>query len=165
VLIPIVHNAETQGAVLSYCEELAKSLRSVHYHGLPLQVIVDKRDLRGGEKTWGWIKKGIPLRLEIGPREMEAEQFALARRDKPHKETTSVRKGELPHRIPQILDEVQKALRFRNQHTVKIDKKSDFNDFFTGSGDEIHGGFALCHWNGDPAIEAKVKEDLNVTIR
>ena len=169
VLIPIVHDAETRETVLSYCEELAKSLRSVHYHGLPLQVIVDKRDLRGGEKTWGWIKKGIPLRLEIGPREMEAEQFSLARRDKPHKETTPLARAEFISRIPQILDEVQeelyrKALLFRNQHTVKIDKKSDFNDFFTG-GDEIHGGFALCHWNGDPAIEAKVKEDLNVTIR
>jgi prolyl-tRNA synthetase len=170
VLIPIIHNAQMQGAVLTYCEELAKSLRTHHYHGHPLQVIVDKRDLRGGEKTWGWIKKGIPLRLEIGPREMEAEQFSLARRDKPHKETTAVRRGELSARIPQILDEVQealyqKALRFRNQHTVKIDKKSDFDAFFAGSGDEIHGGFALCHWNGDPAIEAKVKADLNVTIR
>src|SRR5579862_3619921 len=56
VIIPIIHNAEMQGSIHSYAEELAKHLRSVHYHGLPLQVIVDKRDLRGGEKTWGWIK-------------------------------------------------------------------------------------------------------------
>ncbi len=169
-IIPIVHNADARESVLSYCEQLAKNLRSVHYHGIPLQVIVDSRDLRGGEKTWSWIKKGIPLRLEIGPREMEAEQFGLARRDKPHKETIPVRRSELMARIPQILDEIQdhlyrKATAFRDQHTVKIDKKSDFHDFFAEKGDEIHGGFALCHWNGDPAIEAKVKEDLNVTIR
>jgi len=69
-----------------------------------------------------------------------------------------------------ILEEIQsnllaKATQFRDQHTVEIETKKEFYEFFTSKGDEIHGGFALCHWNGDPAIEEKVKEDLNVTIR
>ena len=70
-----------------------------------------------------------------------------------------------------ILDDIQdallaKATAFRNQHTVKIDRKEDFYNFFTAkTEDEIHGGFALCHWNEDPAVEQKIKEDLNVTIR
>ncbi len=170
VIVPIIHSAETRGAVIEYCEQLAQSLRSLHYGGVPLKVIVDARDLRGGEKNWSWIKKGVPLRLEIGPREIEAEQFHVARRDKPHKETVPVRRGEISTRIPILLDEIQnhlykKATAFRDQHTVNIDKKGDFTDFFADKGDEIHGGFALCHWNGDPAIEAKVKEELNVTIR
>jgi len=170
VLIPIVHNPETRDAVVGYCEKLGKELRSVSYHGDPLRVLVDARDMRGGEKSWSWIKKGVPLRLEIGPREMEAGQFSLARRDKPHRETTPVKQSEISYRVPEILDEIQsqllaKAKQFQDENTVIIDQKSDFYDFFKAKEDEIGGGFALCHWNGDPAIEAKVKEDLNVTIR
>jgi prolyl-tRNA synthetase len=170
VIIPIVHSEESKSSVIDYAEKLAKSLRSVHYQGLPLKVIVDTRDLRGGEKMWSWVKKGVPLRLEIGPREIESGLFNLARRDKPHKETLPIERSELAEKVTEILDEIQnnlyrKALAFREAHTVKIDKLADFNAFFADKGDVIHGGFALCHWNGDPAIEAKVKDELNVTIR
>jgi prolyl-tRNA synthetase len=127
---------------------------------------VDRRDLRSGEKSWGWIKKGIPLRLEVGLREIEAGVLKICRRDKPHKETTAFSLEGVTH----LLEEIQasllaKATQFRDLHTVEIDSRQEFYDFFTAKGDEIHGGFALSHWNGDPAIEAKVKEDLNVTIR
>ncbi len=68
VLIPVIHQEERKAAVLSYCEALAAELRRVPFDGQPLKVIVDARDLRSGEKNWHWIKKGIPLRLEIGER-------------------------------------------------------------------------------------------------
>jgi prolyl-tRNA synthetase len=171
VIIPIVHDEEARAKVISYCEQLASTLRKVRYADQPLGVIVDKRDLRGGEKSWSWIKKGVPLRLEIGLREMDSKQLQLARRDKPHRETTSFHADELVASIGDVLDDIQqnllaKATDFREQHTRKIDKKSDFYDFFTSKKEEeIHGGFALCHWNGDAAVEKKVKEDLNVTIR
>lgn len=166
VFIPIIHSEEAKSKIMAHCEELAASLRKIWYEGQPLRVIVDGRDLRGGEKSWGWIKKGIPLRVEVGLREIEAGQLNVARRDKPHKETTPFSiDGVVP-----LLEEVQKSLlaratQFRNQHLVEIDSKEEFYAFFTAQGEEIHGGFALCHWNEDPAIEAKVKEDLNVTIR
>ena len=72
--------------------------------------------------------------------------------------------------VVSILEDIQanllaKATEFRDRHTVEIQNQKEFYDFFTAKGEEIHGGFALCHWNGDPVIEAKVKEDLNVTIR
>jgi len=170
VIIPILHNPDMRERVLQYCNEMAQSLRKIHYDGQPLKVIVDTRDLRGGEKSWSWIKKGVPLRLEIGLREIESEQFALARRNYPHKETLSIHRTELEAQVPHILDEIQKnlyekALRFQESHTHKINTKAEFYAFFADQGDEIHGGFALCHWNEDPTIEAKVKEDLNVTIR
>lgn len=170
VIIPIVHNSETKEDVVRYCNQLAGELRKIQYHGESLKIIVDVRDLRGGEKTWSWIKKGVPLRIEIGPREIEAEQFGLARRTCPHKETLSLARGELEARLPVILDEMQKhlydkAFHFQKSHTHNLDTKAAFYDFFSDKGDEIHGGFALCHWNQDPAIEAKIKEDLNVTIR
>ena len=171
VIIPIVHSDESREKVIGFCENLARDLRKVRYADYPIQVIVDKRDLRGGEKSWSWIKKGVPLRLEIGPREVDSGQIQLARRDKPHRETTPVNADQLAGSISEILDEIQnnllaKALAFREKNTVRIDHKKEFYDFFTAkSEDEIHGGFALCHWNGDPLVEQKVKEDLNVTIR
>lgn len=170
VLIPIVHNPEMRDAIVGYAENLAKELKDAVYDGEGLKVLVDKRDMRGGEKSWSWIKKGVPLRLEIGPREVEAEQFSVARRDKPHKETVSIHRSELHKEIPRLLDAMQnhllqKATDFREANTVKIDSKKDFDEFFKAKDEEIGGGFALCHWNGDPAIEAKVKAEHNVTIR
>ncbi len=165
VIIPVIHNEETKEAVLQFAETLAMELKN---NGV--LALVDKRDLRGGEKTWSWIKKGIPLRLEIGPREIEAGEFALARRDKPHKETIKISRKDLAKRTSEILDEIQKnlyqkAVAFRDEHTLKIDKMEDFIQFFSGKEDGISGGFALCHWNGDPKVEKEIKEKYNVTIR
>lgn len=170
VLIPIVHSAETKELVIGYCQRVAQQLKATSYEGEPIRVVVDTRDLRGGEKNWSWIKKGVPIRIEIGPREVESEALRIARRDHPHKETVPLTREELSHRLPEILADIQKnllakATRFREENTVKIDKLSDFDDFFKGSDEEINGGFALCHWNGDPAIEAKIKQEKNVTIR
>jgi prolyl-tRNA synthetase len=166
VIIPIIHNEEAKPKVMAYCEELAAKLRNLHYDHQPLRVIVDARDLRAGEKSWGWIKKGIPLRIEVGLREIEAGQLHVLRRDLPHKESTPFHLDKVIH----LLEEMQanllaKATAFRDQHIVEIDSKEEFYRFFTAKGEEIHGGFALCHWNGDPQIEERVKEDLNVTIR
>ena len=170
VIIPIVHNEEMRDAVISYAETLAKELRLVSYDGEGVKVLVDKRDLRGGEKSWSWIKKGVPLRLEVGQREMEAGVFNVARRDKPHRETVSVARDDLKSHVPLLLGAMQKnllekATDFREANTVRIDRLEGFHEFFKAKEDEIGGGFALCHWNGDPAIEQKVKEELNVTIR
>jgi prolyl-tRNA synthetase len=172
VIVPIVHSEEAKSTVFAYCEKLREALKKIVYRGRPLQVLFDTRDLRSGEKNWGWIKKGVPLRLEVGLRDIEAGKLPLARRDKPHKETKGVTPAELENEVVQILEEIQgnlllKATQFREKHTVKIDTKEQFYEFFQSkSGDaEIHGGFALAHWGEDPAIEAQVKNDLNVTIR
>jgi prolyl-tRNA synthetase len=166
VIIPIIHNEDARARIMSFCDELSDRLKQITYQGQSLKVIVDSRDLRGGEKGWHWIKKGIPLRLEIGLREIESGQFNIYRRDKPHREGSPFSvEGVVP-----LLEEIQanllaRATEFRDQNMVEINDKNEFYQFFTAQNEEIHGGFALCHWNEDPAIEAKVKEDLNVTIR
>ncbi len=167
VLVPVIHKEETKQEVLSYCHALAGALRHIPYHGTTLNVIVDERDIRGGDKTWGWIKKGVPLRIEIGPRDIDKDLLGVARRDKGHKEITSFAKEEFLQKVVTLLDEIQealyqKALKFRNDHTKKIDTKEEFYAFFKP---EIPGGFALSHWSGEEAVEEQIKKDLNVTIR
>jgi prolyl-tRNA synthetase len=173
VIIPILHKEETRAEVLAYCKSLATELRAVQYDGRPVHVIVDDKDIRGGEKVWSWIKKGIPLRLEVGPRDIAQDQFGLSRRDKPHKERVTLSKAELIGSIAQVLTDMQdnlyqKAISFRDAHSHRIDSKEEFYAFFTPKNSEepeIHGGFAYAHWCGDPAIEELIKKDLGVTIR
>jgi prolyl-tRNA synthetase len=136
-------------------------------------VVVDKREGRGGDKVWSWIKKGIPVYLEIGPRDMAGESVFVGRRDKNRKERYSQSRAEFVATIATLLDDIQKtlldkALAFREANTRRIDTKEDFYAYFTPKNSdkpEIHGGFALAHWNGSAEVEKKIKEDLNVTIR
>ncbi|MBI3236445.1 MAG: proline--tRNA ligase [Chlamydiales bacterium] len=173
VLLPVIHKPETRSAVLEYCHNLAGELRSLNYHGRSLSVVIDEREMRGGDKTWSWIKKGVPIRIEIGPRDIGVDQLPVARRDKPHRDISSVSRKELVEGIHSILDEIQnnlykRALDFRNAHTRKIDTKEEFYAFFTpknGENPEIHGGFALSHFADDPEVEEQIKKDLNVTVR
>ena len=142
-----------------------------------MRVELDDRDLGGGVKSWQWIKKGVPLRLEIGPRDIDKDSMFMGRRDKGPKEKAGVPRAELVAKIPAILQEIQdalfqRALAFRNEHTREINTKDEFYAFFAdpprkhaNDPTPIHAGFALAHFNGDPALEAKIKEDLKVTVR
>jgi prolyl-tRNA synthetase len=173
VILPILHKEETKEMVLDFCRKLLADLRGISYEGKPLQVVFDDRDMRGGDKTWSWIKKGVPLRLEIGPRDVASGKISIARRDRPHKETSQVSREDFLENVTSLLEEMQtaiyeKALAFRIANTHKIDSKEEFYRFFTPKNSEqpeIHGGFAFCHWSGDPEVEEIVKKDLNVTIR
>jgi len=124
-------------------------------------------------KSWEWIKKGAPVRIEIGPRDLEKGTVALARRDKSPKDKSFVAATDVPAQIVGILDEIQatllaRATAFRDENTKKIDSKEEFYAYFTpknANKPEIHGGFALTHWNGSAAVEEQIKTDLKVTIR
>ncbi len=136
VILPVIHKEETKAEVMQYCDTLADALRGVNYHGMPIRVQIDAREGRGGDKVWEWIKRGVPLRAEIGPRDIANDSVFLARRDKPHKERRSVPRGELLASITAELDDIQQSLftraaEFRQQHTRKIDDKDEFYAFFT----------------------------------
>ena len=172
VLMPILRKPEDQASVMEYVHRLADELRRQDYHGQPLRVEIDTRDI-GGTRNWDWIKKGIPLRLEIGPRDVAADAVFFARRDKDHRDKTSMARNQFVSEAGTILDDIQqslyqRALAFQQAHTRPIDEREAFYEFFTPRDierPEIHGGFALSHWCGDGSCEAKIKEDLGVTIR
>src|SRR5438309_954854 len=85
VIIPIIPKEGTRAAVLETCTKLAAQLRTGGYGDGPIEVEVDQRDLGGGVKNWEWIKKGVPLRVEMGPRDLESGKVAVSRRDQPVK--------------------------------------------------------------------------------
>ncbi len=173
VILPVTPREETRAAVLEAAGCLADAIRTQSFHGTPVVVEVDRRDLGGGVKNWEWIKKGIPLRIEIGPRDLEQGTVALSRRDAGAKAKSFEPAAELPDRIPSILQDIQdtlyrRALEWRDANTRMIDSKEEFYRFFTpenASKPGIHGGFALTHWNGSAEVEEMVKAELKVTIR
>jgi prolyl-tRNA synthetase len=173
VILPIIPKPEVRETVLKAARELADRIREQTFNRASIEVEVDERDLAGGAKSWEWIKKGVPLRIEIGPRDLEKGTVAIYRRDQAVKEKAFPVAADVPASLPALLQEIQdnlykKALTLREQHTVKIDSKSEFYAFFTPKNPnkpEIHGGFALAHFNGSRAVEEQLKNELKVTVR
>jgi prolyl-tRNA synthetase len=172
VLLPIIKKPSDRSIVMEYTESLVKELRDIFYDDRRLEIEIDDRDI-GGARGWDWIKKGIPLRVEIGPRDISNNSVFVGRRDRGHREKASIKRDHFVAEITAMLDEIQenlfkRALSLRETHTVTIEGKNEFYEFFTPENSEkpeIHGGFALSHWCGSDACELKIKEDLKVTIR
>lgn len=165
VILPLIHNPEAKEKILSYSHALREKLQKILYHDKNLVVKVDDRDIRSGEKMWGWVKKGVPIRIEVGPRELENNELSIAKRNKGHKDFEKQSEEELLKTITAQLDAIQEALyqkakAFRDTHIKEIDTKEEFYHFF-----ENEKGFALAHWSGDPAVEEEVQKELSVTIR
>jgi prolyl-tRNA synthetase len=173
VILPITPKEETRARVLETCDALALQLRGKKFADVAIEVEVDKRDLGGGVKNWDWIKKGVPIRVEIGPRDIETSSVAVSRRDQPVKSKESMSIQEFAASAPEMLMSIQqhlydRAKKFQEENTQVIESKKEFYEFFTAKNSnkpEIHGGFALAHWNGSREVEQQIKNDLKVTIR
>lgn len=172
-ILPIIKDPKDESDVLAYCDDLAQQIRKLTYADRSVEVIVDKRDMNAGEKSWNWIKKGIPIILEIGPRDMKNNSVFVALRDKTRKERYAQDKTEFVSSLVDLLDEIQnnlfqKAQSFQQSHTHNVNDLKSFEDFFTPQNKdkpEIHGGFARSHWCGNTECEEKISSSLSVTIR
>jgi prolyl-tRNA synthetase len=170
VVLPIYRNDDERTEVLSYCDSLVRELNGQSFSGGRVMAWIDDRDMRGGEKNWQHIKRGVPLRVEVGPRDIAKGGVFLSRRDDGQR--GPVERAEFVKTVGQRLDSIQddlfrRALDLRETNTHKIDSLDEFRAFFTPQNaekPEIHGGFALCHWNEDLAVNETLK-DLKVTIR
>jgi prolyl-tRNA synthetase len=173
VLLPIIRDESKREEIVTYCEEVAEKLKELTYHGRSLEVEIDDRDINAGERSWGWVKKGIPLRLEVGPKDMEKNSVFVGRRDRTNKERYGQDRNEFVDSVVEVLDDIQanllaRARTLQQENTVEIDTWDDFAAFFIPKNPkkpEIHGGFASAHWCGSETCENKPKTDLKVTIR
>jgi prolyl-tRNA synthetase len=172
VLLPIHRSPEEKSQVLPYVESLKKELEAQDFAGGKVRVQLDDRDIRGGDKNWHHVKRGVPLRAEIGPKDIAKNGVFLARRDTGEK--ASVERGQLVATIAQRLAEIQsnllaRALKFREDNTRTIDTLDEFLAYFTPQSKseettEIHGGFAMCHFAEGPELDDLLKKN-KVTIR
>ncbi|MCA9229804.1 MAG: proline--tRNA ligase [Planctomycetales bacterium] len=165
VILPIYRDDAERAEVLAYCESLQADLTAQRYDDEPVRVRIDDRDVRGGEKKWHWVKRGVPIRLEVGPRDVAAGKVFASRRDLGGK-GEGVERAAFVANVSSTLEEIQTALFeraavARSEATVKIDTLADFEAFFA---DSAPGGLAYCHFVDGPAMEAKLKE-LKVTAR
>ncbi len=159
VILPVIPSDDAREKVLTYARSVAESLSDIMFNGSGIVVELDRRDLRGGEKNWQWIKKGIPVRIEVGPRDIEKGNIVLYRRDRSHKEKLFMPLAELAGKLPSILQEIQdnyfaEALAFRKENLVTdVDDFESFRKIFTPENaelPEIHGAFVRAKWSEDP---------------
>jgi prolyl-tRNA synthetase len=170
VLLPIYRSDAERASVMPYVLSLKAELEDQTYAGEKVRVLLDDRDIRGGEKNWYHIKRGVPLRAEIGPKDIAQQAVFLARRDTGEKGSVPRQTlvAEIGQRLAQIQDNLlARARKLRDDHTRPIDTKEEFLEFFTPQNEEkpeIHGGFALCHISEGPELDEFLKQH-KVTIR
>jgi len=156
VIVPIGVSEEELETVNSKAQDIADQLE-----GKSIRVKIDNRDMRPGPRFFEWEKKGVPLRIEIGPKDVAAGSVVAVRRDTGEK--LSLTEEGLVDAISDMLDQIQKemlqkALDFRNEHTLATDDYQEFQKL-------VEGNFVKAHWCGSAECEAEIKAETRATIR
>ena len=161
VIIPIFTNDSERAETKAFAESIAERL---HSRLDRLKVVIDHRDdLRPAEKFFHWLQQGIPVRIEVGPRDVAKQCGMVARREVREKE--SVELESITAHVCDLLEKIQenlfqRALEFREQNTRRAKNYEEFCEIM-----KKEGGFVMAHWNGSPEVEAKLKGDTKATIR
>ena len=160
VIVPIYKTDEERAAVLENAQRLRRELIDAG-----IRVKMDERDgMSPGFKFNDWEMRGVPLRLELGPKDVAKSSVVLARRDRPGKEGKAfVPQQGIAGAVTQALGEIQKslydrALEFRKAHTAE---PADYGEFKTA----VEKGFAFSWWCGSSDCEEKIKDETKATMR
>ena len=160
VIVPIFKNDEEKALVFEAAKKIREQLVKAE-----VRVKVDEREGQSpGFKFNDWEMRGVPLRMEIGPKDVAKGSVVLARRDRPGKEGKAfVSQEGIAASVQQLLVEIQKALfdralAFRNSHTFE---PKNFDEFRQA----VETGFARSHWCGDSKCEEQIKEATKATLR
>lgn len=194
VIVPLGRDDETREKTYACADKIAAVLRATQYSGSPIRVTIDKREKESpGFKFNDWELKGACLRLEIGPKDLEAGSAMCARRDTGEKAPIAL--SDLNREIPILLEAMQnnlydRALAFREANTHRVDTWDEFVEALGGSearesggSDDSQptstrtaeppspltpnrtGGFILAHWDGTSETEEAISAATKATIR
>ena len=157
VIIPIAKNKEEEKDLKDYLEPITAALKKSK-----IRVYEDWTDNSPGFKFNEWEMKGVPLRMEVGPRDIKEQKVVLARRDE--KDKLFIPKDDVFDNIQRLLDNIQlklitQARDFRDKNTHIVKDYEDFKSIIS------KGGFVRCGWDGNSETEAKIKQDTKATIR
>lgn len=160
-LVPIFANEEERRQTLEFAQQIKQRLAEHIDH---LRIKIDERDnLRPGDKFFHWIQQGVPVRIEIGPRDVKQQAAMVARRDVRDKQ--SVPLDRIAEHVLTLLDQIQKdlyqrALDLRQANTYTATSYEEFKEIL-----KQKGGFIRAHWNGTRAVEEQIKAETKATIR
>jgi prolyl-tRNA synthetase len=159
VIVPIYKNQEDFARISKAAEKIKSDLEEAG-----LSVKYDDRDThKPGWKFSEYELKGVPVRIAIGPRDLDNNTVEIARRDTLEKKTVS--KDMVNDMVIGLMDEIQqsiyrKSLELRRDNTYKIDDWDEFREIM-----DKKPGFVLAHWDGTTETELKIKEETKATIR
>ena len=167
-IVPIYKNDEEMARVMAVANRVAAELRD---DGLSVK-LDDRNELKPGAKYYEWERKGVPIRLEIGPRDVDQNVVMAKLRIAPldangRAQKLTLKLDGLGAEIGRLLDEFQKflyqrALDLRTANTVSVDNWKDFTDVFAG---ENNSKFVWAHWDGTGETEQEIKAATKATIR
>ncbi|HIC22548.1 MAG TPA: hypothetical protein EYO84_03910 [Planctomycetes bacterium] len=158
VIVPIYKGEEQRGVVLEACGRMEAALKDSG-----ARTHLDDRDqFRPGYKFNEWELKGVPVRIEVGPRDLEKGEVVLAFRHNGEKKSLPIE--QVTAQVMNVLEEAQKglfekALASREDRTYTVDSYDEFKERIDG------GGFFLCHWDGTTETEEKIQNETKATIR
>jgi prolyl-tRNA synthetase len=168
VIVPIFKTPEERDLVLSKAKLLSDSLRAWPTQkanlGGPISVHIDLDETKSpGWKFAEWEVQGVPVRIEIGPKDLAKNQAVLARRDTGEKAFVPI--TEIPAKALDLLTEIQeslfrRALEFRNQNVTEVETYEEFKKAL-----DEKGGFIKAHWDGTAETEKAIKDETKATIR
>ncbi len=158
VIIPIIKNENSLAEIEKFLEPFLVELGEI---GIRFK-LDDRQKISPGFKFNEWEMKGVPIRVEVGPRDMESGTVFCARRDTSEK--TSYKIESAASTMSQLLDEIQinmftQAVEFREKNTFSADNYEEFKSLIE------NGGFIRCGWDGNPESEAAIKKETKATIR
>ena len=160
-LVPIFSNDQERSQTLEFAEQIKQRLADHLDH---LRIQIDDRDnLRPGDKFFYWIQQGVPVRVEIGPRDVEQLSAMVARRDLRDKKLVPL--DEIADHVMRLLQQIQRdlyqrALDFREANTRTASSYGEFKEIL-----DQEGGFIRAHWNGTREVEELIKNETKATIR
>ena len=157
VIIPISRDEKQKKLVKDYINVIVNELID-----MKVRYIVDWSDASPGYKFNDWEMKGVPMRMEIGPRDVESNMVVVARRDNGEKK--SIYRDKVKDEISNLLVKIQSELfdqakNFRDSNTHVVETYEDFKNIIKS------GGFVRCGWDGSEKTEAKIKDETKATIR
>lgn len=166
-IIPYAFDEDSAKEVYPYCEKLQTLLEEKSYAGQKIRVHLDKRELRAGEKSWDAVKKGVPIRLEIGKRDIQEGTIPVFLRTEEKTHVQKLSEINFLQEVENLLDQVHKTLFSRAQahqkdNTLQVSSLEDFAQIFQ---EKKSPKFVLAPYKGNKSLEEEIQKKYGVTIR
>jgi len=167
VIIPIYKKDQPSDQLLSYCKKIQKSVQSKSFKHAKIRVKVDMKNKKHGEKKWSWVKKGVPIRIEVGQKELENQSVCLSLRIEDTRTKHQLSEAELLNEVESLLNKTHDELYQRASARLEdgacplLESSEAVREHFCTENPSP----ALIYWCDNDKIEQQLQDDYKVSIR